>query len=126
VAELRAARAEVQARVKRQVIDRLTISKETVIMELGKIGFANMEDFTKLNAEGDVAIDLSKAGSFQMAAIQELTVDEYLEGRGKDARTVRRTKIKLYDKRAALVEIGRELGLFGPTRRFPLRSQCVR
>jgi|SRR5580704_560730 hypothetical protein len=58
-----------------------------------------------------------------MAAIQELTIDEYVEGKGKDARPVRRTKIKLYDKRPALVEIGRELGLFGPKTQVPFAEQ---
>jgi hypothetical protein len=58
-----------------------------------------------------------------MAAIQELTIDEYIEGRGKSARPVRRTKIKLYDKRAALVEIGRELGLFGKKTEEPMSER---
>jgi hypothetical protein len=47
-----------------------------------------------------------------MAAVQEITVEEYVNGRGEDARVVRRTKFKLHDKRAALVDLGRHVGLF--------------
>ena len=41
-----------------------------------------------------------------------MTQDEYTEGGGDNARPVKRTKFKLYDKRAALVDIGRHLGMF--------------
>lgn len=36
----------------------------------------------------------------------------YVEGRGGNAREVKRVKFKLADKRAALVDIGRHLGMF--------------
>jgi phage terminase small subunit len=123
VAELRALRAQMQARVIEQVTENLVISKETVILELGKIGFASMRHYTKLNEDGHITIDLSKATDFQMSAIQELTIDEYTEGKGKNARPVKRTKIKLYDKRAALVEIGKELGLFSVKEKLPFAEQ---
>ena len=45
-----------------------------------------------------------------------MTVD-FVDGRGKDARN--RVKFKLHDKQAALVTLGRLLGLFDPKKREP-------
>jgi hypothetical protein len=45
-------------------------------------------------------------------ACQEITVEEYVEGRGEEARVVKRTKFKLHDKLAALLDLGRHVGLF--------------
>jgi len=41
-----------------------------------------------------------------------VTVEDFLDHRGEEARSVRRVKFKLHDKRAALVDLGRHLGLF--------------
>ncbi len=51
-------------------------------------------------------------GLTRAAALQEVTVEDFTEGRGEDKRDVRRVKFKLYDKRAALVDLGRHLGMF--------------
>lgn len=76
------------------------INKARILRELGKIGFANMEDYTRL--EGTIrVVDLRKTTREQLAAIVEL-VDK---GDGK-------ATIKLADKRLALVDMGRELGMF--------------
>ena len=39
-------------------------------------------------------------------------IEEFKVGRGKNARKVRRIKLKLHDKRAALVDSGKHLGGF--------------
>lgn len=91
---------------------RTEISIASVLQELAKIGFANMEAYFRSNTDGDPVLDFSNLTSEQKAALSEVTVETYLEGRGEDARTVKKVKFKLHDKRAALVDIGRHFGMF--------------
>jgi hypothetical protein len=46
----------------------------------------------------------------QAAALTEVTVDDYIDGRGENARDVRKVKFKLADKRAALMDITKLFG----------------
>ena len=55
---------------------------------------------------------MSKLTREQAAAIGEVTVEDFTDGRGEGARDVRRVKFKLADKRGALVDLGRHFGLF--------------
>jgi hypothetical protein len=48
----------------------------------------------------------------QAAAIQEITLDAYTEGRGEQVREVKRTRFKLADKRGALELLGKHLKLW--------------
>ena len=93
---------------------RLAVTLDAVIDELAKIAFSNILDYVRITSEGDPYIDLSKITRDQGAAIVETTVEDYTEGRGEDARNVRRVKIKLADKKSALIDLGRHLGGFRP------------
>ena len=62
--------------------------------------------------DGDPVLDWSRLTRAQTAALVEVTVDDFKDGRGEDARDVRRVLFKLADKRAALVDLGKYLGLF--------------
>lgn len=88
------------------------ITVDKIIRELAMIGFSNMLDYVTPQSDGTVYVDLSKLTRAQAAAIGEVTVEEYTDGRGEDARSVKRVKFKLSDKRAALVDLGRHLGMF--------------
>jgi hypothetical protein len=68
-----------------------------------------MADYMQSTDEGDPYFDFSKMTRDQAAALQEVTVEDYLDGRGDDARAVKRVKFRLADKRAALVDIARHL-----------------
>ncbi|CAH1661814.1 Phage terminase small subunit [Hyphomicrobiales bacterium] len=92
--------------------ERLSITKERVLAELAKIGFANMLDYMRVGPDGDPVLDFSALSSDHAAALVEVTVEDFKDGRGEDARDVRRVKFKLADKRAALVDLGKHLGLF--------------
>ena len=76
------------------------------------MGFSNFLDYVNITEEGDAFVDLSNLTPEQAAAIQEVTVNEYIEGKGKSARRVKRTKFKLADKDRSLDLLGKHLKLF--------------
>lgn len=110
--ELIRARDRAEEKANERAIERAAISKERVLLELAKIGFANMADFMTVGPDGDPVLDFSKITRDQAAALTEVTVEDFKDGRGKDARDVRRVKFKLADKRSALELIGKELHMF--------------
>lgn len=95
-----------------QIAKKFEITQEMVIAELALIGFANMSDYMRPGKDGDPYLDFSGLTREQAAALAEVTVEDFKDGRGEDARDVRRVKFKLADKRAALVDLGKHLGLF--------------
>ena len=88
------------------------VTAERVLRELALIGFANMRDYARIGPDGDPYLDFSGLTRDQAAAIVEMIVEDFKDGRGKDARDVRRVRFKLADKKGALVDIGRHLGMF--------------
>jgi hypothetical protein len=92
-----------------RAIERYAVSRERNVAELARIAYANLKHYTRL-VESERVIDLSEATDDQLAALQEITVDDYLVGRGKDARQVRRTKIKLADKQRAIERLNKMFG----------------
>lgn len=91
--------------------DKLDLKAEHVLEELKRMAFSNMLDYIKVQ-DGDAFIDLSKLTREHAAAIQELTVEEYTEGRGEEKRDIKKTRFKLCDKRGSLELLGRYLKLF--------------
>ncbi|WP_024337992.1 terminase small subunit [Bradyrhizobium japonicum] len=92
--------------------ERAEITVENVLRELAKLGFANMADYMRVGADGDPCLDFSALTRDQAAALQEVTVEDFKDARGGQTRDVRKVKFKLADKRAALVDIGKHLGMF--------------
>lgn len=103
-----AAVAAGQAKVARKT----GITAEMIVAEMAKIGFANMADYMKATAGGDPYLDFSALTRDQAAALGEVTVDDFVDGRGENARAVKRVKFKLHDKLSALEKIGKHLGMF--------------
>jgi phage terminase small subunit len=91
------------------------ITMDKVVQELAKIGFSNMLDYMKVQEDGSAYVDLSQLTRDQAAAIGEVTSETYYEKDGEDSIPVKRTKLKLNDKRAALVDLGKHLGMFKDT-----------
>lgn len=88
------------------------VTADLIVAELAKLGFSNMQDYMRVGPSGDPFLDFSKLTREQAAALQEVTVEDFVDGRGEDARDVRRVKFKLADKRASLVDLGKHLGMF--------------
>ena len=89
--------------------ERTEITQDMVLQEFAKIGFANMLDYMTPH-NGEMHIDMSKLTRDQAAAISEYQT-ETVSGR-EGVPDIERTKFKLLDKRQALVDIGRHLGMF--------------
>jgi phage terminase small subunit len=112
--KISAAIAEVQARR----FEELGIKAERVLQELALLGFSNMLDYISVGGNGGIRVDLAKLTRDQAAAIQEVTVEEYVERTGEDGNSkptfenVKRVKFKLNDKRGALELLGKHLKLF--------------
>lgn len=92
-------------------IERLSITKEAILGELAKIAFANMQDYMKVGEDGQPSLNFKDLTRDQAAALAEITVEEFVDGRS-DKRQVRRVKFKLASKQDALVALGKHLGLF--------------
>lgn len=86
------------------------VSIERVIRELVKIGFSNMLDYIKIDEEGQPCLDFTELERDKAAAIGEITTDVITSPR--DGSVTRRTKFKLLDKKGALVDLGKHLGMF--------------
>lgn len=110
------AKSNVQALVeqKRGALAKKTeVSAERVIAEYCKVAFADMANYVMIDQKsGEVRLDFGKIPAGGTAAIAEITQEEYMDGAGDDARPVKRTKFKLYDKLRALDALGKHLGLF--------------
>ena len=91
---------------------RFGITAERVLGELAKLAFANPADYFTVQEDGTAYVDLSALTREQAAAIAEIQVDEYVEGKGEETRNVKRVKIKLVDKGVNLERLGRNLKLF--------------
>jgi hypothetical protein len=65
-----------------------------------------------LRPNGDPVLNFSDLTREQAAVLHEVTVDTYVEGRGDDAREVKRVRFKLCDKLGALRDLGRHHKLF--------------
>lgn len=89
------------------------ITAERVLQEIAKLGFANMQDYTR-TSDGALVTDMSAVTRDQMAAVQEFTSETRTE-RGDEGSTgdnVEKFRFKLADKRASLDLLGRHLKLF--------------
>jgi hypothetical protein len=80
------------------------------------LGNANLNDcFVRNDAGQLIGIDLSNVPPRKIAALEEVTVEQVVEGRGEDRQAVRRTKIKLRSAAAVIQAnelLGRYLGLW--------------
>ena len=104
--------AEAQA----QMAERTEITADRVLQEMALIGFADMGDYIKLNPDGTTEFDWSDLPSGATRVVSEITQETVRlipgDGEGDLPQQVVKTKFKLHDKQAALVNMGRHLGMW--------------
>ena len=88
------------------------VTTENIIAEYAKLGFSNMMDMTEANKDGDLVFRLDDLTEQESAAISEYVVEEYMEGRGPNAKPVKKVRVKMHDKRQALDSLARINGMF--------------
>lgn len=108
-AEFAARLSELKAGIAEAVVSAAVMDLQEVLGELSKLGRSNMKRFISVGGDStaDVITSLQDLDDADAAAIQELTVETYVEGHGDDARDVKRVRLKLHNKHAALAELRR-------------------
>jgi hypothetical protein len=76
---------------------------DDVVREVERLAFSNKLDYVTPAGDGAVEVDLRALNRDQGAAIQEVTVEQFMNGKSDNARPVRRIKFKLHDKKAPLL-----------------------
>lgn len=90
------------------------VTIDRIVSELATLGFSNMQDYMKVGDDGVPRLDFKGMTRERSSAISEMTVEEFLgkQDGEESPGAVRKVKFKLYDKRAALVDLGKHLGMF--------------
>jgi len=104
-----AAQAFIQREIDKRS-ERCSVKADDVMKELCRLGFSNMLDYVKPDADGMLRVDMSAITRAQAAAIGEVKI---IEKTGQSGGSMERTvTFKLADKRGALVDIGKHLQMF--------------
>jgi phage terminase small subunit len=94
--------------LQKSAADDNVMSLSEVLAELSKLGRSNIQNIIVSGDDtSDVVSALRSLPAEHAATIQKLTIETYLEGGGEDAREVKRVKVKLHGKHAALAELRR-------------------
>jgi phage terminase small subunit len=93
----------------KQAAEGAVMTAREVLEELSRLARANLQDYV---GDDDITLPVQSLTRDQAAAVQERTVEYYIEGRGDDAKTVKRVKFKLADRLRALELIGKHHALF--------------
>lgn len=113
-------KAEIEARIaaiKAERFKALHMSADEALAEIAKVARFNMKAVTHITPDGDPYIDLNLATEDDMAALAELSIEDFTDGREVDAdgntikRDVRRVKVKAHNKIGALTLVARAHGL---------------
>ncbi len=103
---------------------RAAIARETIIVRQSSrktledlietyihLGFTGMSRFMRIDDFGQPVIDLSGCSPGDLDLLAEVTIETYFDGKGEDARQVKRIRIKPYDRFKALDKLAQHLGL---------------
>lgn len=97
-----------------KLAEKYDVSVEALVRELAFVAKANMADYVRITPEGEPYVDLSEATPEMMAAIQSVKVEDVKEGRGEDAREIRRVTFQLHDKLRGIDMLMKRHGAYAP------------
>jgi phage terminase small subunit len=123
VAELLEWGQTVERKATEKAIDKLAITKERVLAELAKIGFSDIRKAVKWQGQleteednpdgGDVLVVRNIVSNHvQLVSSEDLDDDTAAAIAEVSQNATGGIKIKMYDKKGALVDIGKHLGMF--------------
>lgn len=123
VAELLEWTATVEQKATERAIEKLSITKERVLAELAKIGFSDIRKAIKWHGQleteednpdgGDVLVIRNIVSNHvQLVSSEDLDDDTAAAIAEVSQNATGGIKIKMYDKKGALVDIGKHLGMF--------------
>jgi phage terminase small subunit len=93
-------RAQIDARLA-STLDRYAVTSERIMRELALIAFGNIGDFIAVQDGGSAIVDFGTATPEQMASLKSIeTIDGAAAG-------VRKVKIRMSDKRQALMDLAK-------------------
>jgi phage terminase small subunit len=92
--------------------DKAGVEAADVIAEYKKLAFANLEDYVKIDANGEPYVDLSGMTREQAAALSGAEMVETVTEGEESVRRTKRTKLRFHSKQAALDALAKHLGLF--------------
>jgi phage terminase small subunit len=104
-------RAEIDKRLAAK-LDRYYVAPDKIIREMALMAFSSLDDFIKFTEDNQALIDFEGVTRDQMAGLTEIVSEEL---RAKDGQTTGvRTRIKLADKRAALMDLAKLINMLQP------------
>lgn len=98
-------------RRERAAREKFEVTHDRLVEELRRIAFANIYDYGRVDKDGNIFLDFSNVPAEVMAAIGTVTVETYMEGKGDEAREVKRVKVTPYNKLQAIDQLMRHTGL---------------
>ena len=98
----------------RDRVDRYEVRPDKIIKEMALLAFSSLDDFVAFTNDNQAVIDFEGVTRDQMAGVTEIVSEEL---RCRDGSTAGvRTKIRLADKRAALMDLAKLINMLQPDR----------
>jgi phage terminase small subunit len=88
--------------------------RERILSELERMAFANVQDFTRVEKDGNLVADFSNATREQLTAVTKVKSSkrDVRNGRGEIVATEHNAEFSLADKYRGLELLGKTLGMF--------------
>lgn len=117
IAELEAKRQHIDAKATEKAIEKVGLSKERVLTELMRIGFSDVRKLVNWGPARTEQVDEDGNRLVTITSGATLIPSDQLDDDtaacvAEVSNTAQGIKIKLYDKKSALVDLGKHLGLF--------------